>query len=380
MTYRVLMTCGAFEPGFRGGGPVRSMTRIVDTLPERVDAVLVTRDRDHGVPQPYPGLSGRWVPRDRTRIFYLDTRAPRHWLRLWRDLRGTRFDLLYVNSFFSPLFTLAPLLAARCRLVRAGRILIAPRGELSPGALSLKAAKKRLFVRLWGGAFRRAGVLWHASTVDEAAEIRAVYPWAQVRIGLNQTALPPEPLAPRPGTRTLRLVFVGRIAAKKNLLLVLEALRGVDAPAELDVFGPVEDRAYWSACERAIGSLGANVTVRYRGELPPAEVRGTFARYDVFVLPTLGENFGHVIAESLSASCPVVCSDRTPWSGVLRAGGGTVLHGGGAAELCTEIVRWAVLTPGERLRERERAGAAYREWRAGVSGANILDQLSEEQR
>jgi glycosyltransferase involved in cell wall biosynthesis len=31
------------------------------------------------------------------------------------------------------------------------------------------------------------------------------------------------------------------------------------------------------------------------------------------LLPSRGENFGHVIAEALAAGCPTVISDRTPW-------------------------------------------------------------------
>jgi glycosyltransferase involved in cell wall biosynthesis len=95
------------------------------------------------------------------------------------------------------------------------------------------------------------------------------------------------------------------------------------------------------------------------------------------VFPTLGENFGHVIAESLSASCPVICSDQTPWNDVLAAGGGTVLRDGVAAELGAELDRIAVMTPAERLRARELAGAAYRDWRAGVTNPNVLDQVRE---
>ena len=40
------------------------------------------------------------------------------------------------------------------------------------------------------------------------------------------------------------------------------------------------------------------------------------------VLPTRGENFGHVIHEALVAGCPVVLSDTTIWTGVAKAGGG----------------------------------------------------------
>jgi len=45
----------------------------------------------------------------------------------------------------------------------------------------------------------------------------------------------------------------------------------------------------------------------------PEDVAPTLSRYDVFVFPTLGENFGHVIFEALMASCPVLPSDQTAW-------------------------------------------------------------------
>jgi len=58
-TFRVLATVAVFEPEFRGGGPIRSIAGIVDTVPEGVDVSLITRDRDLGSSDPYPGLSGR---------------------------------------------------------------------------------------------------------------------------------------------------------------------------------------------------------------------------------------------------------------------------------------------------------------------------------
>ncbi|HVX43935.1 MAG TPA: hypothetical protein VHC49_08605, partial [Mycobacteriales bacterium] len=49
---RVLATCGSFEPGFRGGGPVRSLAAMMANLPEHLDLLLVTRDRDLGCARP----------------------------------------------------------------------------------------------------------------------------------------------------------------------------------------------------------------------------------------------------------------------------------------------------------------------------------------
>jgi glycosyltransferase involved in cell wall biosynthesis len=376
--FRVLATCVVFEPGFRYGGPVRSVANIVDTVSGHVDVTLVTGDRDFHSPDPYPGLSGRWANRDRTRVFYLDTGNLRQWLRLRRHLRDLPFDLLYLNSLWSPRFTVLPVLAVRLGLVRAGRVLIAPRGELSPGSLSLKTRKKRLFLKFWGPVLKSMDVVWHASTDKEASEIRAVFPWANIEINLNPVALPAEPLpASAAHDGPPRLVFISRVSPKKNLDLVLRALRDMSAPVEFDIYGPLENAAYWKECEALISQLPAAVRVRYREELPPEDVRGTFGDYDAFVFPTRGENFGHVIAESLSASCPVICSDRTPWNEVLESGGGAVVRELAADALAKDLERIAAMTPDERLHARYRAGEAYRSWRREAPDRNILDQVRE---
>ncbi|WBB69867.1 glycosyltransferase family 4 protein [Micromonospora sp. WMMD812] len=369
----MLVTSTFFEPGFRGGGPVRSVAHILDAAAPGVAPILVTRDRDLGATEAYPGLSGRWVDRGRARVFYLPRRRPRQWYGLWRQLRAARFDLLYVNSLWAPM-SLVPILAVRLRLLRADRVMVAPRGECSPGALSLKSGRKRLFVTGWRRVLRSLGVEFHASTEREAADVRGMFPWATVRINANQTGLPLEPApVPAPVPGPLRLVFVGRIAAMKNLALALEALAGVGRPVTLDVYGPIEDAAYWRRCEALLAALPPNVRATYRGSLAPSAVLDVFADHDALVLPTLGENFGHVIAESLAASCPVLCSDRTPWTSVLRDGGGAVPPELTAGAWAAEIERWAALSPKQRHAARLAAGDAYRRWRADLAGANILD-------
>lgn len=373
MTFRVLITSAFFAPGFRGGGPVRSVATILDTVSERIDPVLVTGDRDAGTGHPYPGLSGRWVTRNRARVFYLDVRRPGQWLRLWRELRVVPFDLLYVNSLWSPLFTVLPVVAVRARLLRARDVLIAPRGELAPGALTLKAGKKRAFAAVWRPLLRTMPVRWHASTEREAAEIQAFFPGADVEVSPVQVALPPDPLSPTVGDRVARLVYIGRIAEIKNLTMTLDALRAVGDPVRFDIYGPVEDRAYWARCQASIDRLPPWIEVRHRGPVAADRVRATFAGYDAFVLPTLGESFGHAIAESLSASCPVICSDRTPWTATLTAGGGCAVPIGDPSALVAELRRWAAMTPEERLRARTAAGDAYRDWRARTPDVNILN-------
>jgi glycosyltransferase involved in cell wall biosynthesis len=376
--FRVLVTSAGFEPGFRGGGPIRSLTGIVDTVTEKTELYLITRDRDLGASDPYPGLSGHWVNRGDSRIFYLNVWRPGQWFELWRQLRAMRFDLLYVNSLWDPVFTVIPIVAVRVRLIHAARLLLAPRGELAPGALSLKRSKKRLFLRQWAFFLKGMHPVWHASSDREASQIRALNPWAHVEVSQNPVSLPLEPLPPTVAAEgPTRLVFIGRLAPVKNLHSVLTALVGLSGPVEFDIYGPVEDGAYWAKCQQIIGRLPSHVRVAYGGELAPEEVRPTFSRYDAFVFPTLGENFGHIVAESLSASCPVICPDTTPWTEVLEAGGGIVLRDPSFTGWTHQIDHLAAMSPKDRLRARERAGRAYRSWRSQAFRPNILEQARE---
>jgi glycosyltransferase involved in cell wall biosynthesis len=373
--FRVLAMSAGFEPGFRGGGPIRSVAAIVDTVSDKTDLCVITRDRDLASSSPYPDLSGRWIRRGRSRVFYLDTHRFGQWLRLRRELSAIRFDLLYVNSLWDPLFTLIPIVAMKLGIIRARAVLIAPRGELSPGALSLKNKKKRLFWTWWGRLLKRTDVVWHASSDDEARQIRAVVPRARVEVNVDQVSLPYDALPAKGSEGCASLVFIGRISPVKNLDLVLLTLRGLSKPVKFDIYGPLEDADYWLKCQSFIRQFPSHVQVKYRGELAPSEVRATFSNYDAFILPTLGENFGHVIAESLSASCPVVCSDKTTWTRVLERGGGAIVGDLTAVGLGKELERIAAMTPGERLQARQAAGREYALWRKGSDGPNILEQV-----
>ncbi|MEU8375048.1 glycosyltransferase family 4 protein [Micromonospora sp. NPDC048894] len=371
--YRVVATAGVFEPGFRGGGPIRSLRFILDTLPGDLDVTLVTRDRDLHSPAPYPGLSGRLLRRDdRSAVFYLDPWAPRHWVRLIRHVRSRPIDLLYVNSIWS-LFSVVSILVVALRLVPVGAILVAPRGELSPGALAIRAAKKRLFLAVWAPLLRRLRVRWQACSGLEEKQIRANMPWAQVMVNGNESPIPAHPAPPsRAHDGPLRLVFVGRISPMKNLSTALEAVAGTTRPMEFDIFGPPEDPHYWSRCQRIITAMPGHVRVRYLGELAAADVMPTFSRYDAFLFPTLGENFGHVILESLASGCPVVCSDNTPFSELIADTGGLVVRPATAAGLSRALDLLAARSPEERAEAKGTAGRRYRHWRQRHREPNVL--------
>src|SRR5699024_5428583 len=122
-----------------------------------------------------------------------------------------------------------------------------------------------------------------------------------------------------------RLLFVSRLDEKKGLHILLESLENISQPVELKIVGAFENAEYESRCRSHIEQLGDNISIEFSGPLQRDEVLQSMRSADLFVFPTAGENFGHVIAEALSQSCPVMCSANTPWTNRLNDGGGFVV-------------------------------------------------------
>lgn len=109
------------------------------------------------------------------------------------------------------------------------------------------------------------------------------------------------------------MVFLSRLTKKKGLDLLLEVLRSATADIHLDIIGPDTEQGYWPHCQALVAQLPDNVSVDKQDGLPPADAFGKLISAHCFVMPTLGENFGHAIFESFLAGRPVVISDKTPW-------------------------------------------------------------------
>jgi glycosyltransferase involved in cell wall biosynthesis len=303
---KVLCVTEFYLPGYKAGGPIRTIVNMANVVAGKVNFSIITRDRDLGDKQRFPGIKAdEWQTVEGARVYYAGSYGP---AAIERNLKG--HDVLYLNSFFSPRGSIGPLWKFRKR----ANILIAPRGEFSQGALALKAFKKRAYIMLVKALGRYRHVQWHASTEDEAADIKRAFPKALIHIAPDPVVLgtiPEQPRAKQSGE--LSVAFISRISPKKNLDYLLSVLARVKGIVQLSVYGPTEDAAYWARCIGLARDLSAGVGMEYCGELKAEEVSGAFARHDLFAFPTHGENFGHVIFEALRAGTPVLLSDQTPW-------------------------------------------------------------------
>lgn len=374
---RVAVFAPSYPPAYLGGGPARTLEALVREAPEKLSLSVVapSRDLDGSV---LPVQTNEWIRGTRSRVMYAPVHTARGLKRAYGMVRETRPDLIYLNSFFDLRMSVLPQLLARFRFWGSSRILLAPRGEFNAGALQVRPMKKKLFILVYKMLKFPRRVAWHASTELEASTVRRL--WGQdalVLVREDETGLPEKALEPTRQPGELRAVFLGRIVRNKGLLTALRALRTTRGPVLFDIYGPNEDPAYFRECELEAAQCPPNVEIRFRGAIAPEEVRGMLSKMDVMLMPTSSENFGHVIAEALSVSCPVICSPHTPWTQDLESGGGLVADITAVDSWTEAIETFSLATPDERLLLRQRAGQAFCAWRKRSKGPHVLATMAD---
>lgn len=346
--YDVLVVMPHYLPGRLAGGPVTTLNNMVGRLTP-IKFLIATLDHDlDGTP--YASLPHELpIPVDRADVLYFSRQrfTPAN---LREVLETHRIPVLYLNSFFSTI-TIRSLLTHRVRPFEA-KVVVAPRGEFSPGAYALKRAKKEAFVRLFRGLGLARKVTFQASSAMEADEIRAKLGAVAIHVAPDVPALLDD-LPERADTAEVAFVFLSRLVPKKNLAYAIERVCTLDVPCVLDIYGPLEDAAYWQTCQALIERAPGHVRIRYCGLVDHADVRQTFGAYDAFLFPTLGENYGHVIYEALSAGCRVILSDQTPWQDFAQHGVGWVLPLEQSVSFERALRSVLAETPQERQQSRE---------------------------
>jgi glycosyltransferase involved in cell wall biosynthesis len=311
---KILIFIDWYLPGYKAGGPIQSVANLVQHFKDEFDFSIVTRDTDYCETTPYTSVkSDEWNKIEGVNIFYISQKnLSRKTIK--SIIRKTEFDTVYLNGIFSLYFTLLPLILLRKKHNK--RIVIAARGMFAESALGVKKTKKAFFLRAVKVINLFDKVTFHATNEIEKKDIHNVLGQKyEVRVAPNLPQKNTVFQLPKreKNTNTLRLVNIARIAPEKNLLYALQALKNVTSNVEFDFYGPVYNQDYWNQCKAAMDVLPQNVRAIYKGSIESDKVLGVLSGYHFLFMPTQGENFGHIILQSLMTGCPVIISNQTPW-------------------------------------------------------------------
>ncbi len=256
-------------------------------------------------------------------------------LHRWLRQHARDYDLLHLHS----LWTAPPALAAAAARRAGVPYIVRPAGMLSDYTFARGRLKKQLFWLLVERRTVAGAAAFHATSEQEAAEVRAVRPGAAVAVidnGVGEDAwtTPADPghlaglCGPAAAGRPV-VLFLSRLHPKKGLAdLLLPAFAMLRTPAVLAIAGGADDSApgYPSEVRQAVRRLGLADRVVLLGAVPPAERWRVLDGAAVFVLPSHQENFGIALAEAMARGRPVVVTDRVQAAPhVTAAGAGAVV-------------------------------------------------------
>ena len=312
----ILILTDWYLPAYKAGGPVQSLAGLVSAMRSQFNFLILCSAYDAFSKTPLQVEMDTWQKRETGEsVFYLSRKQMRA-NTVSALIEKTDCDLIYLNSLFSSQFSIFPMI--NFFLGRINKpIVLAPRGMLGEGALSIKSSKKTGFIQLAKMGGLQSKIRWHATADAEAEDIFRVFgKKARISVIPNLSPYRTEPRTNFEKARgQLKICFISRISVKKNLLFAVEVLHEMhQGNITFDIYGPPEDLEYLEICKKRMSGLPGNVKANYYGELHPGQIGETLKKYHCFFLPTLNENYGHAIVEAMQNGCIPLLSDQTPWN------------------------------------------------------------------
>ena len=315
---KILIAIDWYRPASKAGGPIASVENLIDLLSD-VDSVefyVVCGLFDYGSAEPLDVQPGVWLTHKKAKVQYWHPKALgwKQWRRLLREIQP---DCVHTQGIWSPRFSILPLWAAKREKIP---VLVSPRGMFTAQSLN----QKRTIKWVVGTAMRLLGayknVKFHSTNASETQEIAGFLKGTNPEI----SEIPNVPrsfghisqrLGPKPPKEVnqLRWLFLGRISPEKNPLLLLRALKSVNAPTQGYFCGGYQDPMYFQAVLAEIQQLPKHHKLQYVGEQMAEDLEKQLHQAHVLINASISENFGHAMAEGLSAGVPLIVGPNTPW-------------------------------------------------------------------
>jgi len=252
---------------------------------------------------------------------------------------------------------LIPLLQKKRCAKWAGQWLPYP-GE----AASVRVQRQILRSRWWGAPVTVYGQ-WPGQPAHIVPFFTSVLTQAQIRRAAASRG-------PRPADTPLRIVYVGRLSAAKNVDVLLAALAQLAGPARAFECVIIGDGPQRAALEQQVMELNLAAGVTFTGGLAFAQVLDQYEQADVLVLASETEGWPKAIAEGMAFGLICIGSDRGLIPQMLGDGRGIVVPPRDVAALVQALAP-IVAAPAAYQGLRDRAAA----WAQAYSLDGLRDAL-----
>jgi glycosyltransferase involved in cell wall biosynthesis len=246
--------------------------------------------------------------------------------------------------------------AGRLRLVALVHHPLAAEAGLSAAdANELEASERRALATV-----RRVVV-----TSRGTAASLARYGVSRDRISVVEPGTDRAPLARGSTEGPLHLLCVASLVPRKGHEVLFRALASIPYRGwRLTCVGSVERPGAMADQLRTLArTLGLETQIAFAGEADGSRLSAHYASADVFVLPTLYEGYGMVVAEALAHGLPVISTDTGAIAELVGAQAGIVVPPGDVKALASALSQVLNASDGDGVRVRERLARGARQVR-----------------
>lgn len=312
---KILIFNGYYYPSKNCGGPITSIENIVNGCCDEFDFYIICYNHDFNDSTRFNIDVNKWIQVGNAKVMYVEPGyldySMKHTRILYEELKP---DLIWFSGVLTPNNKLVTVRNARKLNIP---VLFSPRGEVSADRVRLKGYKKIPYLNLLKKTGMYRNCYFHGTSDDEEVGIskyfspdkKHIFRVANIAIMQQQDVVQN---SKKEGE--IKLFFFSRIHEVKNLLFAIQVVNKCKSKVTFDIYGSIESKEYWEQCKQEIAKSPDNVSINYCGIIQRSDMSSVIQQYDAFLFPTINENYGHVIAESLANSRPVILSKgTTPW-------------------------------------------------------------------
>jgi glycosyltransferase involved in cell wall biosynthesis len=315
---KILFTIPAYHPATDYGGPIPVARDFARCLRDRGhDVTIWTTNLATGSSK----LSGKTFEGevDGIRVVYLNSLVRYKWVGIAPDVLSYArrelkdFDVVHLFGY-REFLTLAVALWAK----RSGKPYVL-QALGTAGRVTRSVGKKLVYDALLGRpVLRNAAALVAKGAVESQHYLDSGVPSRKIRVIPNGMDEPEilQSLSPDVfrewygiGLDEPLILFLGRLHQVKGVDLLLRAFaRLADGRARLAVVGP--DEGMRQEAERFVARKGLSGRVVFTGPLYDERKWEAYLAADLYVLPSVFENFPRAVLEAMACGTPVVLTDR----------------------------------------------------------------------
>lgn len=312
---KILVYNTYYIPAVNYGGPTTSLKSIIDNCSDDFEFYVIAANHDFNDEKIFTNIHDGWNIVGKAKVLYIDLKDIFYKTSKFKEIVcSINPDLVWTMGILVPGDNW--FIAKVCK-DNGIPLLVSPRGEVCHNTFHMKYVKKKIvsviarLIGVYDNAF------FHATSEEEREGLIKYYGVDSKKVFLVpniSSNLELKKHVIKKNKNELNVVFISRIQEKKNLLDAVVSVSKLKGRVKFDIYGPMESPDYWERCKSNINNNSEQVIIQYKGALKPEDVGSTFAKYHCFLFPTISENYGHVIAESISNMCPVLLSrGTTPW-------------------------------------------------------------------